>query len=101
MAVDVYTLLSLPKSAAFSKFRGADIGSTAALKAPIRSDSPPRKVARLAVDSDSASASRSRAVAASDSGRAGEKKSTSTVIKLAGTPSTQCPNYTNCMMAEL
>ena len=81
MAVDVYTLRSLPKSAAFSKFRGADIGSTAALKAPIRSDSPPRKTPRLAADSDSASASRSRAAAA----QAGEKKGP-VVITLHGPP---------------
>ena len=70
MAVDVLTLLSLPKSAAFSKFREGDRGNVAP-SVPTRSESPPRKTRRLAADSDSASASRSRA-AAND--RAGEKK---------------------------
>ncbi|KIP07346.1 hypothetical protein PHLGIDRAFT_424347 [Phlebiopsis gigantea 11061_1 CR5-6] len=80
-AVDVYTLLSLPASKAFSAFRTSDFPVD---EAP-RSASPPRKIARLAVDSDSASASRSRGAAAA-AGPPAEGPA-SLVLRLQGNPS--------------
>lgn len=54
MTVDVYTLLSLPQiSNGFVSILGATLADT-------ESASPPRKIARLDADSDSASASRLR-----------------------------------------
>ena len=76
-AVDVYTLLSLPASKAFSAFRTSDF--------PVDESSPPRKIARLTVDSDSASASRSRGAAAA-AGRPSEG-SAPLVLRLQGNPS--------------
>ncbi|OCH94183.1 Cullin-domain-containing protein [Obba rivulosa] len=64
---DVYTLFTLPQTSnAFTAFR-----STVGSYSEPGSASPPRKIARLADDSDSASASRSRvhAVAGADGGR--------------------------------
>ena len=80
-AVDVYTLLSLPSSKAFSAFHSSDFG----VEQDSRSDTPPRKIPRLADDSDTASASRSRA-ATTDGARTSEKAA-SVVLKLQGAPS--------------
>ena len=79
-AVDVYSLLSFPASQAFSALRRAP---DAGVEHDSRSDSPPRKVPRLADDSDSASASRARAPAPAAAERAGEKSAV-VVLKLKG-----------------
>ncbi|KAI0078540.1 Cullin-domain-containing protein [Panus rudis PR-1116 ss-1] len=62
---DVFTLLSLPTSEAFSKYKPLEDRELG--KARSDSPGPPRKTPRLDADSDSASASRSRAQGGSGS----------------------------------
>ena len=79
--VDVYTLLTLPSSKAFSAFRTPDLG----IDEDSRLDSHPRKIPRLAADSDSASASRSRTASSVNNGGASGKSTV--VLKLQGASS--------------
>lgn len=80
MAIDVYTILTLPASRAFSSYSSTGAG---VVEQP-RSDSPARKIPRLTKDSDSASASRSRQLR-DDGTRASESKG-SIVLSLQGPP---------------